>query len=609
MKVLLTTLNAKYIHSSLALRYLKEYCQETEGVSKYELVVKEFTINDYLDHITGNIYRTGADVTAFSCYIWNITEILQIAERLKKVKPELIIVFGGPEVSYSSVELMKEHEFIDYIVRGEGEESFQKLLRILSNGRVNSNDLKFEENNLDQKNNKSRIQMAVTGENISGLVYRNGKEVINKGDPQLISDLGSIPSPYHKEDLKDLSNKLIYYETARGCPFQCSYCLSSATTGVRYFPEDRVKRDLKMFIDNNVDQVKFVDRTFNLNREWTRELFEFLVENQGNTSFHFEIAADLFDREMIDYLTEVPEGLFQFEIGVQSTNKDTISAIDRKTNFNKIAVNVEKLREAGNIKLHLDLIAGLPEEDYRSFQKSFDDVYSLNPHILQLGFLKLLKGTKIRREASDYNYQCTSLPSYEVLANNKLSYDQLLKLKDVEYILKKYYNSGAFSKSLFYILTNYYNSSFQFFTDLAEYFNTKKLDRVSHSRRALYDIFYQFYQQEIGKEIDVFIQYLKFDLLLNNQRAPIPEWADSSQHDSTFKDKRYQFLQEEDNITEYLPHFKGRAVRKILRQVTFDKFSIDVLSDNFIFNERKEIIVLFDYCSEKAYDVTKSFGV
>ncbi|MBZ4647477.1 MAG: B12-binding radical protein [Clostridia bacterium] len=580
MKVLLTTLNAKYIHSSLALRYLEKYCQN----GNYEMVVEEYTINDHLDSITANIYKTGTDIIAFSCYIWNISMILEIADRLKKVKPDSIIILGGPEVSYDAGEILSKHTFIDYIIVGEGEETLKGLLEYLTNG-----------------------QQPL--ENMKGIVYRDAYKniIINESRP-LICDLDKIPSPYSERDISKLTGKIVYYETSRGCPFNCSYCLSSTIHGVRYFSMDRVKSDLLFLIKNDVKQVKLVDRTFNCDKDRTMELFKFLVENQKNTSFHFEIAADLLDDKMIEYLAGIPKGLFQFEIGVQSTNLNTISAIDRKTNFEKLVANVKKLRRADNIHLHLDLIAGLPEEDYQSFIRSFDDVYRLSPHVLQMGFLKLLKGSKIRQQAGEYEYQHTTLPPYEVLRNKWIGYGEILKLKGVEDVLEKYHNSKVFEKSLGYILKRFYKSPFKFFEDLSEYFAQEGMDRLAHSRKALYDILFEFYNKKFGIEVDIFSQYLKFDLFYHQKGIQPPYWA-KSKDIPDFKEKCFNFLKNEENVRKFLPQYIEIPPKKIIKEVDFHVFDFDVLAD--IFNDRpakQETVVLYDYQSSGVYNVTAQFN-
>ena len=575
VKVLLTTLNAKYIHSSLALRYLEKYCRHED----YEIRIEEYTINDRLDAITANIYKTGADVIAFSCYIWNITMTLEIADRLKKVKPDCIIILGGAEVSYDAATILDSHAFIDYLMMGEGEETFKELLAYI---------------------NTRRPPLG----SIRGIAYRAGQTITVNEERSLICDLDRIPSPYHAEDLKALVGKLIYYETSRGCPFNCSYCLSSTTRSVRYFSMERVKADLLFLIENSVKLVKFVDRTFNADKKRTMALFEFLVQNRQKTSFHFEIAADLLDDEMIAYLARVPEGLFQFEIGVQSTNLNTIRAIRRKMNFNKVAENVKKLGQAGNMHLHLDLIAGLPGEDYRSFARSFDDVYGLAPHALQLGFLKLLKGSVIRKQALRYDYKYTALPPYEVLQNNTMSYTEILRLKGIEDVLEKYHNSGVFEKSLGYVLRSFYPSPFRFFEDLAAYFEEQGLDKRSHSRKALYDILFEFYDRAIGREAGVFTQYLKFDLLHHQKGVQLPYWAKKADM-PRFQEKCFEFLKKEENIQILLPQYLGMPAKKVIKQVGFEVFDINVLAGDAACKQGEKTVVLFDYDRRKAYDITE----
>ena len=576
MKVLLTTLNAKYIHSSLALRLLQKYCTSSD----FEISIQEHTINDRIENITAAIYKADADVIGFSCYIWNISMVLEIADRLKKVKPECTIIFGGPEVSYEPKEIMESYPFINYIVMGEGEDTLKELL----------DNLGHTEDRLD---------------GVLGIAFRE-KDGIKVNAPRpLICDLDKLPSPYSEEDTTELKGRILYYETTRGCPFNCSYCLSSTIEGVRYYSVERVKKDLLFLIQQQVHQVKFVDRTFNCNKQRTMELFKFLVETQSSTSFHFEIAADLLDDDMIEYLATVPEGLFQLEIGVQSTNLSTISAIERKMNFVKVAENVRKLLRKDNIHLHLDLIAGLPGENYASFSKSFNDVFNLKPHVLQLGFLKLLKGSKIRQEASKCDYKYIDVPPYEILQNNVLSYKEILKLKGLEDVLENYHNSGAFNKSLDYIINGYYNSAFEFFDELAEFFENRGLDKLSHSRKALYDILDEFIVHKIGKNTGVFREFLKFDLVYHQKGVQLPAWASRLQPDN-FKESCFEFLKKRTNVEKFLPQFADLPAKKIIKEVDFEVFDINVL-ETVQEHQKSKTIVLFDYSVLDVYDVTKYF--
>ena len=387
MKILLTSLNAKFIHSNLAIRYLKGYC---EAYSSADVAIREFTINDQIEKILASIYLEEPDVIGFSCYIWNIEETLKLASSIKQVIPRCKIILGGPEVSYDSREFMAKFPYIDFIMYGEGEETFRHFVETLENRSDFSS--------------------------VNGLVYRDGGRVIQNPPRSNMEDLDIIPFPY-RDGLLGLENKIVYYETSRGCPFNCQYCLSSTIDGVRYFSLERVLDEIDFFIDRKVPQVKLVDRTFNCHPKRAKAIIEHIIRREGNTNFHFEIAAHIMDRDMLELLRKAPPGLFQLEIGVQSTNEHTLDSIQRKTDIGKIYQVVEKLHTPRNIHIHLDLIAGLPYEDYDSFADSFDDVYSMQPDNLQLGFLKLLKGSSIRQEASEHGYRYTTYAPYEVLGN------------------------------------------------------------------------------------------------------------------------------------------------------------------------------------------------
>ena len=594
MKVLLTALNSKYIHSSLAIRYLEKYCNNYKGENNYRIETREFSINEPLDQIMAEIYQAGAGLVAFSVYIWNVDHILSLIDRLKKVSPDLLIVAGGPEVTYDPVETLEDNPALDIIVKGEGEETFKELLAALA----------------DRK--KEAL------EKIPGLVYRDEEGKIRENqERELICNLDTIPFPYSEEEMAGLRNKIIYYEASRGCPYNCSYCLSSTIKGVRAFPLQRVKEDLLFLIKNKVKQVKFVDRTFNYDKKRAREIFEFLMAHKGASSFHFEITAELLDDDLLELLKSAPEGLFQFEIGVQTTNEKTLNLIERRMSFERLARNVQVLRQQDNIKLYLDLIAGLPGEDYNSFQDSFDQVYNLNPHVLQLGFLKLLKGSKVRAEAGLYNYKYTSEAPYEVLENEDISYAELLKLKNIEYVLDKYHNSGVFANSLKYIFRQHYQSYFDFYGRLADYFQEKGLLRIAHSRLSLYNILYDFYKEKLarnGEELGIFTAFLKYDLLLHEGKVKLPAWAESPPLLENFNEWRYRFLDDENKVEEYLPHLLGKRVQEILKLVCFEVFNYDPPPDYpwslNIYNqegqgtghmspEKGTYIILFDYSKRK----------
>lgn len=542
MKILLTAVNAKYIHTSLSVRSLYHY------VKSDNVEFAEFTINEHAADILTEIYRRRCDAVLFSCYIWNIEFILEIAHNLKKVSPDTKIIMGGPEVSFDSVYYMEKYPFIDAIIRGEGEDTFKEWLE--------------------------------KGCDINGMTFRRDGKIIQNQDRELICDITKIPFPYSEDDIEKNKNKLIYYETSRGCPFRCSYCLSSITRQVRFRDIETVKRELMFFIKHKVRIVKFVDRTFNADRLRTRNLFEFLIENVGSTAFHFEIAADLINDDMIELLKKAPKGLFQFEIGVQSTNDKVIKAIDRKTDFEKIKRVVSVLKNNSKVHMHLDLIAGLPYEDLDSFKHSFDDVFTLRPDVLQLGFLKLLRGTKIRDEEEKYGYKYTEKPPYEILCNEFISFDDLLLLKGVEEVFEKYYNSGVFKHAMEYFL-RLYSSPFEFFRDLWRFYENEGYNRIGQSRNTLYEILCKFE----GGQNEVFRDYLKLDYFENNPGASTPSWS-LIPYDRELLKVRFDILSDE-FISENLPEYEGMTKKEIVKYLHFERF----LYDGDI---KKDIIIIFD---------------
>jgi radical SAM superfamily enzyme YgiQ (UPF0313 family) len=542
MKFLLTAVNAKYIHTSLSVRSLYHY------VKSDNVEFAEFTINERAADILTEIYRRRCDAVLFSCYIWNIEFILEIAHNLKKVSPDTKIIMGGPEVSFDSVYYMEKYPFIDAIIRGEGEATFKEWLE--------------------------------KGCDINGMTFRRDGKIIQNQDRELICDITKIPFPYSEDDIEKNKNKLIYYETSRGCPFRCSYCLSSVTRQVRFRDIETVKRELMFFIKHKVRIVKFVDRTFNADRLRTRNLFEFLIENADSTAFHFEIAADLINDDMIELLKKAPKGLFQFEIGVQSTNDKVIKAIDRKTDFEKIKRVVSVLKKNSKVHMHLDLIAGLPYEDLDSFKHSFDDVFNLRPDVLQLGFLKLLRGTKIRDEEEKYSYKYTEKPPYEILCNEFISFDDLLLLKGVEEVFEKYYNSGVFKHAMEYFL-RLYSSPFEFFSDLWRFYENEGYNRIGQSRNTLYEILCKFE----GGQNEVFRDYLKLDYFENNPGASTPSWS-LIPYDRELLKVRFDILSD-DFVSKNLPEYAGMPKKEIVKYLHFERF----LYDGDI---KKDIIIIFD---------------
>ncbi len=458
MKILLTTLNSKYIHSNLALRYLYASAE----TSRHAIDIQEFTINNEEDYIFTELLRRNYDVICFSCYIWNVEKILYLAENLKKARPETRVLLGGPEVSYDVVPFMSRHKFIDFIIAGEGEATFSELAEEL-------------------------LSDMPEFERIRGLTYRQeGKIFVNPPAPPISFEL--IPFPYL--NLVCESDKIMYYESSRGCPFQCEYCLSSLERKVRTLSMERVKSDLSYFIYKNVKQVKFIDRTFNWDKKRCYEIMNYLIlSDNGITNFHFELCGDLIDENLLQLLSVVRSGLFQFEIGIQSTNDKTLRACNRNSNFQKLSENVKQLRAFDNIHLHLDLIAGLPYEDYLSFRKSFNDVYALKGHALQLGFLKLLKGAPIREQVEEHGYIYRSKAPYEVIANKYIPASDLIRLKKIENLLDLYYNRRGFRQTLDFAIENLAETPFDFYEELADYYYLKGFQHRSHKKEDVYRIF------------------------------------------------------------------------------------------------------------------------
>ncbi len=568
LKVILTSLNARFIHSNLAIRYLKTYTKSIcPGIN---IKTMEFTINDHTDNIVRQIYIQKPDVLGFSCYIWNITQTLEVVEILKKVNKDLLIVLGGPEVSFDAKDLMLNNKYVDFIIKGEGERSFKEFLTAL----------------------KERKDY----NNIPGLVYRDEARVIENDTPPPIIDFKQIPFPY--DEFKTLENKILYYESSRGCPFRCQYCLSSTAGNLRFLPIKRVKEDLLKLIEYKPRQVKFVDRTFNCVKSRALDIWKFIMEHDnGITNFHFEICADLLDKEMLTLLSRARTDLIQFEIGVQSTHKKTLEAIQRKMDLDKVKAAVKQLGKNNNIHLHLDLIAGLPYEGYNRFKKSFNDVYNLQPEMLQLGFLKLLKGSGLRKTASEHGYVFKDNPPYEVLKNNYIEYDDLLRLKSIAELIEKYYNTHRFDTSLNFVIVNCFDTPFDFYEEFASFWQTKGYFNISHSNESLYKILYQFYQEK-GEKHELFRDVLKFDYLLHNRHGKIFTWFNENPI-KDFKNRCFNFLKKEENIRKYLPEFIGLPAKKIYKNVNFEGFQYDVIQiyrdPKKIYAEKKPTTVLFKY--------------
>lgn len=498
MKVTVATLNAKYIHTSLAIRYLKAYCEKD-----FDIDIAEYTIKDPAMNVVSDLFARNPDVVGFSCYIWNIEETIKIVRMLKKVKPGLRVVLGGPEVSYDTEHWMKSVPEVDFIVMGEGEETFHHLLTELSGKRK----LHF----------------------VFGLAYRKGRQiVVNPGRPKL--NLNDIPSPHRfAEDVPDLAKRVVYFETSRGCPFSCQFCLSSIEVGVRYFDIERTKRDLLYLIESGAKLIKFVDRTFNIKRDYALEIFRFLIENHRGCVFQFEITADIMRPEVLDYLAEhAPPGVFRFEIGVQSTNDATNALIQRRQNFAKLSRTVTTIKNSGKIAQHLDLIAGLPEEDYDSFRNTFNDVFALRPEELQLGFLKLLRGTGLRRDADKFGYVYMDHAPYEMLANAVMPFSDLVRIKRVEDVLEKYWNAHRMDYALEFLLTREFASAFDFFQEFGDYWEERGWQRIGHQLEDLFVRLRQFLAARGTQYPDIAEGLMKLDYFLGHKYKPRKIWWDFS---------------------------------------------------------------------------------
>ena len=543
-KIVLAGINSQYVHLNLAVRYLKKY---VEANSDLKIEIYETNINNQVFNIIKDIYELNPDKIIFSTYIWNKEYVVEIVRELKKVLPNVEIILGGPEVSYKWEKFMANMPEVDALLLGEGE---KVILNFLT------------------KKDKKAL----------GVVYRENGEIIFNGIEPIIENLDIVPFPYEDWELEDRT-KIFYYESSRGCPFSCSYCLSSIDKTVRYYSLDRVKKDLKRFLDSPIKLLKFVDRTFNLKKERYMEIWKFLLENyREGITFHFEINANIFDDETLDFLEKVPKGYFQFEIGVQSINPETMVAIKRNNILDKLAHNVRRINR--NIHLHLDLIAGLPYETYDIFKDSFNYVYNLKPEMIQLGFLKLLKGTQMYDEVEKYQYKYYSKPPYEVFSNKFISFGELVKLKNLEKMLDYYYNSEKFSYTCDFVIKNNFDSAFTFFEKIADYYDKKGYLKISHKEVALFNILYDFYVENNLKDLDIFVEFLKYDYLALGKPGSYPEWLksnkDSELHNQLIKDSEF------------------KSVREGHKNSELEEFKYNIFT-----NKRENINIFFNYKTKK----------
>ena len=501
MKILLAACNAKYIHSNLAVYDLKAYSSDYDE----HVILREYTINQPKDEILKDIYSSGADVVCFSCYIWNTSFVRELIRDLVKILPKTAFWAGGPEVSYDAEKFLTEMPEMTGVMVGEGEKTFHDLLEFYIDGKDSL-------------------------EEISGIAYRTGDKIIHNGWRELM-DLSAIPFVY--EHLEKFENRIIYYESSRGCPFSCSYCLSSIDKKLRFRDLELVKKELQFFLDHRVPQVKFVDRTFNCKHEHAMTIWKYILEHDnGVTNFHFEISADLLREEEMELMSQMRPGLIQLEIGVQSTNPETIRAIHRHMDLKKLEHCVNRVHSFRNIHQHLDLIAGLPYEDYDTFHQSFNDVYQMKPDQLQLGFLKVLKGSLMQKEAEVYGIVYKEKEPYEVLSTNWLTYGEVLKLKMVESMVEVYYNSGQFWHTLEYLVP-FEKDAFTFYEKLGSFYEKKGYSEISYSRMQRYEILLEYLQEETDVPTEVAAQKMLYDLYLREKLKKRPVFAsDQKQYET-----------------------------------------------------------------------------
>lgn len=632
MKFLLAAINAKYIHSNPGVYSLRAFAQTK--IPGADIEIGEYTINHQMDLILQDIYRRKPDFIGFSCYIWNISYIMEIVRDVKKVLPEAEIWLGGPEVSYDAKKVLTREPDVSGIMRGEGELTFTELVRAyLQREKTSVPDGYTGESFRGQAKEETsgcaentRMPENAEGENahsdrldlsqIPGITYRAANGEIEEHGPQRLLSLDEIP--FYYDDMAGFENRIVYYESSRGCPFSCSYCLSSIDKTVRFRSLDLVLPELQFFLDHKVPQVKFVDRTFNCKREHTLGIWRYLVEHDnGITNFHFEVSADIFDEEELELIGKMRPGLIQLEIGVQSTNPDTIREIHRHMDLVKLKRAVDRVYDYRNTHQHLDLIAGLPYENYESFMRSFDDVYRMRPDQLQMGFLKVLKGSYMEEQVAAYDLKYRGIPPYEVLSTKWLPYSDVIRLKGVEDMVEVYYNSGQFPATM-KLLEKRFQRPSEIFVNLAEYYEKNGLTGISHSRLVRYEILYRFLEEDMREEerdhvtaakvpetgqqsLADFRDSLMYDLYVRENIKSRPSFA--SDQSPYKKEVREFFMAEEENpkwLTDYAG-FDSRQMAKMAHLehmedgtfVLFDYKKRDPLSGNagavrFVYKDGEE---------------------
>lgn len=557
MKTLFIAINAKYIHTNLAVRYM-QLLAEQNGFNN--TAIAEYTINHRIPQLVREIYLTKADHMIFSCYIWNIEMILELCCQLKMLLPLSKLILAGPEVSYNSIELLQKHSFIDGIIRGEGEPSLLPLLKHLQSG--------------------------TCAQTVPSFTYRN-ECTLCQTNPEPLIPLSQLPFPY--PDLQKEKNRILYFECTRGCPFQCSYCLSSIENRVRYMPLEQVFTSLDLFLKHNVRQVKFVDRTFNCNKKYALAIWRYLKEHDnGITNFHFEIAGELLDKDTISFLSKIRKGQFQFEVGVQSTNPQTLSAITRNMKTEQLLDICKQIDYWGNIHLHLDLIAGLPFENIESFKNSFNQVFKIRPQQLQLGFLKVLKGSAMHRNANQYGMTYTPKAPYEILETKWLSFKEIIFLKDIEEMVNLYYNSGRFHHIIEHMLQQF-TTPFDFFAQLGTYYTENKYHLLQHAKEQYYEILREFWQSTNRIFTSEMEQLCIYDICLHEKPKKLPSFTDNT-YQKKYRDWIFQFYEVPQHIKAYLANYIHESPKRIAKITHLQLFPFHPETNAAI-----PTAILFDY--------------
>lgn len=584
MKLLLAAVNAKYIHSNLAVYSMKAYCREYAE----QIELAEYTINQQEDEILKDLYRRKPDVLCFSCYIWNISFVKELIRDIKKILPDTVIWVGGPEVSYDAEQVLAELPEIFGVMCGEGEETLRELMRYYVNiEKQEKAEIKAvrgivfrEKGAADREFDSAEVCAEQSSEQgVQGKYVRTAAREI--------MDMDTLVFPY--EDMEFFQHRIIYYESSRGCPFSCSYCLSSIDKKLRFRSLSLVKNELQFFLDKKVPQVKFVDRTFNCKKEHALEIWKYIKEHDnGVTNFHFEIAADLLTEKELELIRTMRPGLIQLEIGVQSTNEKTIKEIRRKTSFEKISEKVKRVQEGNNVHQHLDLIAGLPFEGYDSFKSSFNDVYGLRPQQLQLGFLKVLKGSYMYEKKEDYGCRYKHREPYEVLATNWLSYGEICRLKGIEDMVEVYYNSGQFSRTM-EALEQEFEDAFSMYEALADFYEEKGYFGISHARIRRYEILLEFLQKRGIENQEYFRECMVFDLYARENLKTRPGFAEEQK---AYKKQIQNFYRQEAENPRLLKNYAGYQARQLEKMTHLEIFTFDFLKTG---RQRENYPVLFDY--------------